>query len=144
MKKKLSVRELHQIDSLNQLGQDNQSGALLGIDYGEKYCGLAWSPDGVVVFPLRVVPRAETATEIERILNEKQIQTLVFGLPLGSKNEENHICAQVRAFADLFKQSGRTIHFQNEQFSSQAVMGTANRIDHWAAAKILEYWIARK
>lgn len=143
MGKKISARDLQQLEALNLAPVKKTSAPVLGVDYGEKFCGLAWSPDGVVVFPVSVVPRENLLAAIENFLEEKNIKKIVFGLPLGSRNEENHICEQIRVFASNLQVGGRAIFFQNERFSSQAVMGEAERIDDLAAAKILEYWFEK-
>lgn len=118
---------------------------LLSVDYGEKFCGLAFSPDGICVFPLLVIPnKALFETIIEKI-EEKKIQEIIFGLPLSSDNYENKICQQVKKIAQKFKKLGYKIHFQNERFSSQNTITSKknSRIDDLAAAKILEYFLEK-
>ena len=142
--KKISNRDLRQLEALNTASVISKKEALLAIDYGEKFCGLSWSPDGAVVFPVLVIERELALQKIKLFVQEKMIQKIIIGLPLGSRNEENHICRQIRDFAKNLQNLVQTIYFQNELFSSQIVWEGSKRIDDLAAAKILEYWLERK
>ena len=116
---------------------------VLGIDYGEKFSGLAWLKEGVI-FPIKVVPTQELAFNILKISAEKSIEHLVFGLPISGDNSENHICAKIRKFSDQFK-SNFIVDFVNERASTQNVLtNNTGRKDDLAAAQILEFWGQQK
>ncbi len=141
MKKKIKQVFL---DNLAQISA-NQSKAkispVLALDYGEKFCGLAWSPDGVVALPLKVVPTANSREILTEIYAKKQCQKLIVGLPISGDGTENKTCQQIRNFAKSLTISN--LEFVNERNSSQATFsGEKNeRIDDLAAAKILEFWL---
>ena len=121
---------------------------ILAFDYGEKMSGLAWSPDGIVVFPLKVVENKSREILRETLAQtylEKNCQQLVIGLPVSGDGNENSICKTIRDFAKNLNIGN--IVFVNERNSSQEVIfrGKSNklkpRIDDLAAARILEYWL---
>lgn len=116
---------------------------LLGVDFGTKKCGLAWSPDGVLCFPLKVIDRDDLTLSIKDLIQEKAIKTVVFGLPIDGDGIENQMCKDIRAFAESFS-SQAEVSFVNERGSSQNVSnGTQERIDDLAACEILEFWLAK-
>ena len=113
------------------------------IDYGEKYCGLAYSPNGVNVFPVKIVSPEVLETALQTLIEEKNIEGFVLGLPLSTDGTENRLCAQVKQLARRLKrQFDLPIEFVDERFSSKSVTGTG-RIDDLAAAQILEYYLAQ-
>lgn len=121
---------------------------ILAFDYGEKMSGLAWSPDGIVVFPIEVIENksSEWMREIlEKTYTEKKCQQLVIGLPISGDGTENSICKTIRNFAKSLEI--KDIAFVNERNSSQEVISSRKsrekneRIDDLAAARILEYWL---
>ena len=118
---------------------------ILALDYGEKFCGLAWSPDGVVVFPLEVVATEKAREKILELYKTKKCQQLVIGLPISGDGSENKVCQKIRNFAGFL--GIENIEFVNERNSSQETFfrGKSNqpkqRIDDLAAARILEYWL---
>ena len=121
---------------------------ILALDYGKKMSGLAWSPDGVVVFPLQVVEtksRENLQEIVENTFREKNCQQLIIGLPISGDGGENKICEKIRNFAGFL--DIENIEFVNERNSSQETFfrGKSNqpkpRIDDLAAARILEYWL---
>lgn len=122
--------------------QDPEKFPVLAIDYGEKFCGLAWSLDGSVALPIEVVSTTEAKATIVQICGEKKIKTLIFGLPISGDGSENHICAQIRSFAYGVSYLG-SIEFINERGSSQGMQLSkkSERIDDLAAVNILEYWL---
>ena len=115
---------------------------VLAVDYGEKFCGLAWSLDGTVVLPIAVVKTAEAKPRITELCGNKNICTLVFGLPVTTDGRENHVCAQIRAFAQSCAHLA-TVDFVDERGSSRGTIAkdAAQRIDDLAAVNILGYWL---
>jgi len=117
---------------------------VLGVDYGEKFSGLAWVQEGVV-FPLVVVPTLELLGEIKQTVAKKSIQQIVLGLPIGGQGEENHVCEQIRAFGTSLTGQGLSVEYINERFSTQNTISSDDeRRDDLAAAQILEFWLAQK
>ncbi len=78
---------------------------VLGIDYGDKYVGLALSdPTGLIASPLKTIFRSEeanlkaTVREIRALCEQEDIHTLVLGLPLNMDDTEGPRCEKSRAF----------------------------------------------
>ena len=74
----------------------------LGIDYGEARIGLAVSDDlGMLAHPLETVAAADREAAIQRIVEvveEREIQKLVVGLPLRMDGSEGSAAEKVRKF----------------------------------------------
>ena len=122
---------------------------VLAIDYGEKFCGCAFSPDGICVFPIGVFPRASFEEKLRALVEVKKAKILVFGLPLASDGTENFLCTQIRVFAKEFEAIA-PVQFLNERHSTQSLVMSAKyekqnmRKDDLAAGKILEYFLQKK
>jgi len=115
---------------------------LLGIDYGEKFTGLAFSPDSIIALPVKVIATENILQEVKDIVEQKNCSKIIMGLPISSDGSENHICEQIRSTANLLERFA-PIEFINERYSSQDAGGPKNkRMDDVAAAKILEYYLA--
>ena len=143
--KKISPQTLQNLELQNQekTASPNVKN-ILALDYGEKFCGLAFSPDGVCTFPLEVVPTGNIEKKMKEVLNNKCIQNLVVGLPILPNGQENKLCGVIRIFVKPFK-ALLPVEFINERFSSKLVLPQkANRIDDFAAVKILEFSFSKK
>jgi len=119
---------------------------LCALDYGTKYCGVAYTPNGENVFPLAVLNHDEIETYLIAAIAEKNIEGFVIGLPLSTNGQENQLCAKARQFARRIKrQFDLPIDFVDERFSSKSAVTapTKSRIDDRAAAQILEYYLAQ-
>ena len=97
-------------------------GRILGIDYGDVRIGLALSdPLKIIASPFRTIQNRNNdfiLKELGSIINEKKIESLVIGLPIGLNNQETIQTKKVRLFADLIKILGAPIYFQDERLSS--------------------------
>jgi len=142
---KINSRRLQDLEVQND-GKRESHGNFqntLGVDFGEKFCGLAFSPDGICVLPLAVIPTKDLENKIRQIVTEKHIRKIIFGLPFLPDGKENRICPIIRKFAGKFE-SLATIGFVNERFSSKTVYGKGEeRIDDLAAIRILEFAFAK-
>jgi putative transcription antitermination factor YqgF len=145
MNKKLSKIILQSMEQINAAQNPAKLSPILAFDYGEKMSGLAWSPDGIVVFPIEVVDTAKSREILLQTYAEKNCQQLVIGLPVSGDGTENSICQKIKKFAKSLEI--KNIKFVNERNSSQETFfrGKSNqpkpRIDDLAAARILEYWL---
>ena len=97
-------------------------GRILGIDYGDVRIGLALTdPLKIIASPFRTIQNRNNdfiIKELDFIINEKKIETLVIGLPIGLNSQETIQTKKVRLFADLIKILGIPIYFQDERLSS--------------------------
>lgn len=119
---------------------------MVALDYGQKYCGIAYSPNGINVFPVQVVKHNELEAVLGELIQGKEIEKIVLGLPLSTNGQENPLCAEIRQFARrLGRQFGLPIDYVDERFSSKSSVTdkSRHRIDDLAAAQILEYYLAQ-
>ena len=131
-------------------------GRILGIDYGDVRIGLALSdPLQIIASPFRTIQNRNNdfiLKELDSIINEKKIGSLVIGLPIGLNNQETIQTKKVRLFADQIKILGAPIYFQDERLSSisakkslimQNIKTGTNKsmIDKAAAAIFLQQFI---
>lgn len=100
--------------------------ALIGFDYGSKRLGIAVSDlmRGIAT-SYKILQRSDwekDVAEIKRIVQEKEIGGIVYGLPLQMNGEEGAIAQEVRAFAEKLNQElGLPYLFWDERLSSSAV-----------------------
>lgn len=129
--------------------------AILGFDYGAKRLGVAVSDllQNVATAHSIIFRKSwkEDVASIKKIVEEKEVQAIVYGLPLQMNGEEGEIAKEVRNFADkLAKEIPLPYMFWDERLSSSAMekflihevdMSRAKRkqkLDASAAAYILQ------
>ncbi len=117
---------------------------ILGVDYGTKNFGLAWSDTTIgVVLPFGI---AKNVSELIKIIQEEKIALIVMGFPISLTGGETKNTERVKKTAfEIQKQTGLTVKFFDERFSSQAadaVGGDVSR-DERSAMIILEGYLQR-
>ncbi len=129
--------------------------AVLGFDYGEKRLGVAVSDLLLLTAnPVTIIQRTswdKDLARIKKIIAEKEVGGLVFGLPLQMNGEKGETVAKVEQFTSkLAKEIPLPYIFWDERLSSKAVenflisevdMSRAKRkqkLDANAAAYILQ------
>lgn len=100
--------------------------ALLGFDYGSKRLGVAVSDLLLMTAtPYKIIQRGNfqaDLAEIQKIIREKEIGGIVYGLPLQMNGEEGDIAQEVRKFAQHLAQEVKLPYFfWDERLSSSAV-----------------------
>jgi len=121
----------------------------MGIDYGTKNVGIAFTDEGgVMAFPHSVIPNNTKLQEtLEQLIAEKQVAEIVMGHSLDRDGKPNAIHAAVESLMmDLTLSIGIPIHLQPEQYTSQEakrIQGKNDQIDASAAAIILNSYIER-
>ncbi len=100
--------------------------AILGFDYGEKRLGVAVSDlMWMVATPYKTIYRKDIKSdmaEIKKIIEEKEVGGIVYGLPLQMNGEEGETAAKVRAFAEkVYQQTQLPFAFWDERLSSSAM-----------------------
>jgi putative Holliday junction resolvase len=141
------------LDSLpRQFGRGQR---LLGLDLGTETIGLALSDAGIsIASPLETIKRKKFAADAERltkIVYERHVGALVYGLPVNMDGTEGPRCQSVREFAREFdKRCQRPYAFWDERLSTAAVQRMlteeadlsrkrrAEVVDRAAAAYILQ------
>lgn len=82
---------------------------VLGVDFGKKRTGTAYMDMEIKIpFPCKLIEESN-ARKVKRalmnIIEEKKIDTVVFGLPLSDDGKENEWCFEIRRFADFLLKS---------------------------------------
>jgi len=91
----------------------------LAIDLGLKRIGVAYSPDGNMVSPLKAIERRnrnQAASEVKALLLEWESEALVVGIPMGGSSEDE-MRRRVAHFLNLVDFEGETF-YQDESDSS--------------------------
>ena len=130
---------------------------VLGLDYGERRIGLALSdPLGIIAKPLTIIDRKKTADHISRIsdiVSERNVTSIVVGLPLTLKGDYSKQTKIVLAFIEQLKSDLQIpVVAVDERLSSvaakkslqaQAVKTGHNkgRVDETAAAIFLQEYL---
>jgi len=115
----------------------------MGIDYGSKRVGIAFTDEGGrMAFPHGVLPNDQNLQkEIEKLIAEKEVLEIVIGHSLNREGEPNPIHTQVEELMmDLTLLVGLPIHLQPEQYTTQEAVrlqGKNDQVDASAAAIIL-------
>lgn len=123
---------------------------VLGIDYGDHRTGLALSdPTKVVATPFDVIHTTsliQLIEEIELILVEEDVDTIVLGLPLSMSGVDSEQTTRVRLVADRLKrQFDLPVVLEDERLSSKEVeqAGVSEDVDAAAAQRILQGYLDR-
>lgn len=82
---------------------------ILGVDFGKKRTGTAYMDMEIKIpFPCKLIEESN-ARKIKRalmnIIEEKKIDTVVFGIPLSDDGKENEWCFEIRRFAEFLLKS---------------------------------------
>jgi putative Holliday junction resolvase len=102
------------------------SGALLGLDLGEKTIGVAVSDaTRAIASPLELIRKTRFTAEAERLfelMDARKATGMVIGLPINMDGSEGARCQSNRAFArNLIRLRDVAIAFWDERLSSMAV-----------------------
>lgn len=101
---------------------------ILGLDYGEKYVGVAMSdPLGIIGSPLETIYRKEenklrkTYARIEELVKENGVERIVVGLPKNMNNTEGDSAANCREFAsNVERRTGLPVVLWDERLSTSS------------------------
>lgn len=123
--------------------------ALLGIDYGQKWVGIArGTTEARIASPLlTLVNDTGLQGQLQQLVQTEAAKTLVVGLPRGLDGQETAQTAAARAFgAKLAKSTGLPVKWQDEAATSleaakQLKQGKYGDIDSLAAALILQDYL---
>ena len=100
--------------------------AIMGFYFGTKRLGVALSYLlRTIASSYKIIERKDwqaDITEIKKIINEKEIGAIVYGLPLQMNGQEGEIASKVREFADkIYQETNLPYMFWDERLSSSAV-----------------------
>ncbi len=123
---------------------------LMGIDYGTKKVGIAFTDEGgAMAFPHAVVPNTPKLLDvIIAFIEEKQVGEVVIGHSLNKDGKPNAVHSAVEGLMlDITLQTGIPVYLEPEQFTTQAatrLQGRNAQVDASAAALILDGYLTRK
>ena len=121
----------------------------MGIDYGTKKVGVAFSDEGgVMAFPHDVLKNDGTLLDaLEMLIAEKGVDEIVVGHSLDRAGSPNAVHAEVEEIiGDLTLRTGLPIHLEPEQYSTQEaarIQGKGEKTDASAAAIILNSYLTK-
>lgn len=82
---------------------------VLGVDFGKKRTGTAYMDMEIKIpFPCKLIEESnvrKVKRALMNIIEEKKIDTVVFGLPLSDDGKESEWCFEIRRFADFLLKS---------------------------------------
>ena len=84
----------------------NQSGKILGIDYGEKRCGLALTDSAqIVAAPLKTVETKVIFSELKSLIDREKINTIVVGEARYLNGEQSATTLLQQQFCDKLQKN---------------------------------------
>ena len=134
-------------------------GRYLGIDNGEKRVGLALSdPLKIIATPFRTLLVHNTNQviwELDKIIDEQDVELIVVGNPLGMKGQQTAQTKRVMKFTDKLRDMKYKVMLEDERLSSvsakrvmieQKIKTGYNKelIDQIAAAIILQQFLDKQ
>ena len=115
------------IRTLQELKEETPPGTcLMGLDLGSKTIGLAIADAAAIIAsPIETIKRqkfSKDAQNLIKIINERKVGGLVFGLPVRMDGTEGSRCQSTRQFATNFLERREIgIAFWDERLSTLAV-----------------------
>ena len=121
----------------------------LALDFGETRCGVALSdPMGTIATPLAAIERPATRRGLDRIVRlvqEREVERVVVGLPLSLSGGEGPQAARTREWAArLAERVEVPVELRDERLTTRqaARSGGSASEDSRAAAHLLEAYLA--
>ena len=103
---------------------------LMGIDYGTKKVGIAFTDEGgKMAFPHGVVPNTPKLLDVLiELINEKKVSEMVIGHSLDKNGKPNAVHAAVEGLMlDITLACGIPVHLEPEQYTTQAAIQLQGR-----------------
>ncbi len=119
---------------------------IIGIDYGERFIGLAIKKKSLnTPYPLKVLDSKDIniLSEIKKILEDNNIEEIVVGYPIGLNNHETRMTKVVDEFISksLSKISDLPVFTTDERMTSKIINDKKQRTDDLAAVEILNSYL---
>lgn len=122
---------------------------VLALDYGSARCGVALSdPSGTIASPLPVIQKVGTPSGMRRLLRlieDRGVERIVLGLPIGLSGRDTAQTRETRAFAERLRLATSVpVELYDERFTTRLaerdVSAKADE-DSRAAAHLLGEWL---
>ncbi len=122
---------------------------IMGIDYGTKRVGVAFSDEGMqFAIPSEVIKNSKNLlNEIKEIADKNYIKEIVMGESKNYKGEANDIYEESLKFKADLEKSGLKVHLEPEFMTSinaERFQGKNDMLDASAAALILQSFLDKK
>jgi putative Holliday junction resolvase len=124
---------------------------ILALDYGSARCGCALSdPTGELATPLAAIPEPGSEAGLEaiaRLVDAREVDEVVVGLPVSLSGGEGTQAAETRAFAArLAERLDVPVATFDERFTTALARRTPGRLpeDSRAAAHLLESFLSAR
>lgn len=124
---------------------------VLALDYGSARCGCALSdPTGELATPLLAIPDPASDAGFEaiaRLVDEREVDEVVVGLPVTLSGEEGAQAAETRSFARRLQARLEVpVTTLDERFTTSLARRTPGRLpeDSRAAAHLLESYLSSR
>ena len=119
---------------------------IIGIDYGERFIGLAIKKKSLnTPYPLKILDSKEVdiLVEIKKILDGNEIEEIVIGYPIGLNNHETRMTKVVDKFITkgLSKISELPVIKVDERMTSKLINDDTERYDDLSALEILNSYL---
>ena len=119
---------------------------LLGIDYGERYIGIAIKHEEVnIPYGHKIIDtkNIDINKELEVIIKDKKINKIVIGYPIGLNTNKTRMSNTVDEFIEnILQKYNIPIEKIDERMTSKLINSTKNnRVDDLSAVQILETYI---
>ena len=129
---------------------------ILGIDYGDSRIGVSLSdPLKIIATPYKVLKNEGVKNiikDLNNIINDKSIEAIVIGLPVGFNGEDTNQTKKVRKFKSEISKLKVKIYFEDERLSSVSAIKSMileniktgynkKMIDRRSAALILQQFL---
>lgn len=122
---------------------------MMGIDYGKKRVGVAFTDDaGLMAFPHEVLENnSELLSKLCGLIEAKEVREIVIGYSLNKEGKPNEIQRAIEELiTDLTLETGLPVHMQPELYTTQEAIrfqGRTDKTDASAAAIILNSFITK-
>ncbi len=122
---------------------------IMGIDYGTKRVGVAFSDEGMqFAIPSEVIKNSKNLlSEIKEIADKNYIKEIVMGESKNYKGEANDIYEESLKFKSNLEKEGFKVHLEPEFMTSvnaERFQGKNDMLDASAAALILQSFLDKK
>lgn len=94
---------------------------MMGLDYGKARIGVAFSTFGIASADhiYKTKSEEQDVAYFANLISQRQVKTVVFGLPLNADGTESEMSAVVRGFAEKLREKTNVeIAFQDERLTS--------------------------
>ncbi len=102
-------------------------GRIIGIDYGSKRTGLAWTdPMQIIATGLGSFDTSDIRKKLKELWQKEQIDAFVLGYPTRIDGSDSHVTEEVRQFSLWMKENfpDAKVHLWDERFTSKQAKET--------------------